>query len=78
MAKRTVLNTGLGYPPANKRRIKCVDGYCRGCVYLARTGDGSDWCDYIGITGHKRPCPAGKGCTEKKVAKRKREGIVIT
>lgn len=53
------------------------DEYCRGCVHLNKL-DGYGWfniawyCNYICDEKHSRPCPAGKGCTEKKTAGRKR------
>ena len=56
--------------------IRTVDKHCKGCVHLGRVG-GTACCDYIGHNDHSRPCPSGKDCTEKKVAKRKRESIVI-
>lgn len=37
---------------------------CAGCVYQVKTG-GCLVCDYISITGHRRPCPFGAGCTVK-------------
>lgn len=40
---------------------------CRGCDYQA----GGKYCDYIGIVGHRRPCPPGKDCTVKKVTGKK-------
>lgn len=37
---------------------------CKGCIYYIKAG--SYWvCDYITIAGHRRPCPAGAGCTVK-------------
>ena len=45
----------------------CVD--CRFSVLLHVNVDNSAGlfyaCDYIGITGKRRPCPYGKGCTVK-------------
>lgn len=35
---------------------------CKKCVYHIGVGMYTA-CDYIGATGHIRPCPAGKGCT---------------
>lgn len=48
--------------------IKTVKiSYCRGCIYLARIGhNGMPFCDYIGKTKHRRPCPGGEGCTARK------------
>ena len=39
------------------------DSYCKPCVYSRMdTHHNLIHCDYIGITGHSRGCPAGKGC----------------
>lgn len=46
------------------------DGYCRGCIYLARGLYLS--CDFFSVTGQVRGCPAGTGCTRKKTGKRAR------
>ncbi len=35
---------------------------CKGCGYAIRL-DGDWCCDYLGITGHRRPCPPGADCT---------------
>ena len=40
------------------------DTYCEGCEYLAKSND--VYCDYNSIVGHKRPCKAGMGCTERR------------
>lgn len=37
---------------------------CKGCIYQIKFG-GYWLCDYITITGHRRPCPFGAGCTVK-------------
>lgn len=42
---------------------------CRGCDYQA----GGKYCDYIGITGHRRPCPPGKDCTVKKMTGKRKD-----
>ncbi len=35
---------------------------CKGCAYAVLLS--GDWCcDYLGVTGHRRPCPPGEGCT---------------
>ena len=45
---------------------KIVKG-CRGCYHYKPYYWGENlqrwYCDYIGDTGHKRPCPPGPGCT---------------
>lgn len=48
--------------------------WCKHCQYVTREG----WCDYIGWTGHRRPCKAGKGCTARKLVEgpRRRKGWV--
>ena len=44
---------------------------CRGCVYWRQTGNGvTTSCDYILLTGCRRPCPPGEACTVKKKRKR--------
>ena len=37
--------------------------YCEGCAHFI-VNYGDKHCDYIGDTGHMRPCPAGRDCTE--------------
>lgn len=47
---------------------------CYGCKYSC-TGFGSYiYCEYIFITGHRRPCPPGKDCTVKDEKKVKKDG----
>lgn len=46
------------------------DGYCRGCIYLARGLYLS--CDFFSVTGQLRGCPAGTGCTRRVTGKRAR------
>ena len=66
--------------------IKLVDKFCVGCKHRTKLsgldynkfpGDTGYSCCYATDTGHSRPCPAGKGCTEKVTSKRKKEGVVI-
>lgn len=40
------------------------DEYCRKCIFYTRTGSVKT-CDYIFMMNKKRPCPPGKGCTER-------------
>lgn len=47
-------------PP--KPQEKTTDKFCRGCIYF----DYYKCCNYFLVTGKHRPCPPGKGCTEKK------------
>lgn len=38
---------------------------CKGCAYAALLS-GMWCCDYLSMTGHRRPCPPGEGCTVRK------------
>ena len=42
---------------------------CKGCIYFTARR----CCDYIGIVGHRRPCPPGPGCTVKTTGDRRRK-----
>lgn len=46
---------------------KLVDKFCRGCKHLSTNGHAT-FCEYILHTKKKRPCPPGKGCTEREFA----------
>ena len=46
--------------------------YCKGCIYWGGAYEGYETCNYIFIKKHRRPCPAGKDCTEKIIGKRMR------
>lgn len=44
---------------------------CRGCMYLGYLHPKvakPDFCNYLGIVGHSRGCPAGAGCAVKKLS----------
>ena len=51
---------------------------CAGCLYVGYLCSQSahagrpDFCDYIGKTGHSRPCPAGPGCAARQENRSKR------
>ncbi len=50
---------------------------CRSCVFSCEVNVGEERemlraCVYILHTGHRRPCPAGKGCTVYKPVRAKR------
>lgn len=49
------------------------DDYCLGCTHLTEVhwGGVTKACYYRINTGKKRPCPAGKDCTEKEIGTRK-------
>lgn len=38
---------------------------CKGCAYAALLS-GAWCCDYLSMTGHRRPCLPGEGCTVRK------------
>lgn len=42
--------------------------WCRGCKYLSSAGC-SGCCDYLLMTGKRRPCPIGKDCTVREYKK---------
>lgn len=43
------------------------DSFCRGCIYSQYlNGNPTAACGYFLKTGHRRPCPPGKGCTVKR------------
>lgn len=58
-----------------QKNIPLVDSYCAQCKYRVKmTGGAFDiasksyWaCYYLMITGERRGCPAGNGCTKKKI-----------
>ena len=55
--------------------------FCDDCFYYRKFRSGNErYCNYLGMTGHRRPCPPGDGCTAKvglKVNRRKKKGGVI-
>lgn len=52
--------------------VKTCDKYCKGCVYCQLAcGDTMFCCTYYLKTSIRRPCPAGTGCTVKRVGKAK-------
>lgn len=41
-----------------------VDRYCTKCIYRGSWPSGDlKYCRYLEVTGEKRPCGAGTGCT---------------
>lgn len=45
--------------------IGICDDRCRECYYRGtRSKIETPFCQYIIITGHMRPCPAGENCTK--------------
>ena len=57
-------------------------GKCEKCEYRTCLGgfgyseEHGYGCDYLGLTGHRRPCKPGKGCTEYKPFTGKYAGVV--
>lgn len=39
---------------------------CRDCFYFQGQFDENCCCNYLLITGYRRPCPPGEGCAVKK------------
>ena len=52
-------------------RVRRVKYPCKGCAYWCGGPTTIKTCDYMLITGKRRPCPPGEGCTVKKREKRK-------
>lgn len=50
---KDALYLGIGY----------CDDRCKNCTYHGTLNGNTVTCDYIGVTGHRRPCPAGPECT---------------
>lgn len=54
--------------------VKLVDEFCEGCIYLVdmHLDSVKSVCYYIVITGKRRPCKCGKGCTVKRTGEKAR------
>ena len=52
--------------------------YCNGCWYISKSSTSFWSCDYIFIAGKCRPCPAGIGCTEKLVKKKRKDSLTVS
>ena len=48
---------------------RTVDKYCAGCIYRGGQSGYLKCCNYYLITDKRRPCPAGEGCTVRKLKK---------
>ena len=57
-------SAGKALPRGGQASEAGVETYCAGCFHFCISGMQTH-CDYIGNTGHCRPCPAGEGCTER-------------
>ena len=51
---------------------KLCDKYCHDCIYFQGNCDVDICCCYLLITGKRRNCDPGKGCTKKVKRGRKR------
>lgn len=47
-----------------------IDQYCAKCYYRAFFPALGWGCEYICVTGKRRPCPSGEGCTVRKIKSR--------
>lgn len=58
---------------------KYVDKTCKGCMYKTRMSgvEKLEACIYIIVTGKRRPCPPGKGCTVREVGRRRKESAIV-
>ena len=52
-------------PKIEKQPPGVCDKYCNGCVFYSGSSLTFKVCEYMLMTDHRRPCPAGKGCTVK-------------
>lgn len=50
--------------------IRTCDAYCAGCIYGGGNNEHVKACSYLLVTGQRRPCPAGKGCTVRILRKK--------
>lgn len=62
-----IMETYDGEPVRKERTWQEMWKPCEGCIYL---GDNVRTCDYYLITGTRRPCPSGNGCTVRRNGKR--------
>lgn len=64
-----------------KKKMSTVGPFCKGCLFLgclhASGGPAAKCCDYILIAQTRRGCPAGDGCTRKKLVNGKGRRAVI-
>lgn len=51
---------------------KTYNRACLGCIYMGWVGSYLGCCNYLLMTGKRRPCPPGKECTVKHKQKRTR------
>lgn len=52
--------------------------YCVGCWYFFGYYEGSRCCNYIFVSGEKRPFPPGKDCTERREkTENRRQNLIL-
>lgn len=49
--------------------VRTCDWYCKGCIYRGGQSGLIKCCNYYLITNKRRPCPAGDGCTVRRLRK---------
>lgn len=52
--------------------------YCNGCYFFSGGFEGVRLCNYYLMTGKRRPCPAGVGCTVKLDKKKRRNSLTVS
>lgn len=60
---------GIGQETVRWHIRSAKTGKCKSCIYQCRTNVNN--CDYIVLTGRRRGCPPGPGCTAYKKIQRK-------
>ena len=58
--------------PEPKDKVSKCTKKCKRCFYSFNHSAHLPTCDYILITGHRRPCPAGDNCTEFTTKRKKK------
>lgn len=71
-AVKRKIKTGEAGRAVQKKQQGVVSAYCNGCFYLKHEF-GMKSCDYIGVEFKRRSCPAGDGCTKRKLIRRKKD-----
>lgn len=65
----TAIQRGLANLEKTEKKRPATRNPCKNCKYSFVIGDHKGqqhhYCQYILLTGERRPCPPGKGCTVK-------------
>lgn len=51
--------------------MSVCDDYCVPCVYLSRLSNMTKTCNYLLVTGERRGCSAGTGCSRRVIGEKK-------